>query len=52
MLIDDGAKHGTVEHRAVDFDVEAVVDALNRRRHPNREFMALVLTRGTFVETT
>jgi predicted phosphodiesterase len=52
MLIEDGAKHGTVEHRAVDFDVEAEVDALNRRRHPNRKFIASVLSRGTFVETT
>ena len=28
----------------------AVVDALRRRRHPNREFIASVLARGTFVE--
>jgi diadenosine tetraphosphatase ApaH/serine/threonine PP2A family protein phosphatase len=47
MLIDSRDDGATVEHRAVGFDVAAVVDALNRRRHPNREFIASVLYRGT-----
>jgi predicted phosphodiesterase len=50
MLIDSYDDGATVEHRAVGFDVAAVVDALDRRRHPNREFIASVMTRGTFVE--
>lgn len=50
MLIDSYDDGTTVEHRAVDFDVAAVVDALDRRRHPNREFIAWVLMQGTFVE--
>ena len=51
MLIEHRDDRATVEHRAVGFDVAAVVDALYRRRHPNREFIASVLSRGTFVET-
>jgi hypothetical protein len=50
MLIDSRYDGATVGHRAVGFDVAAVVDALYRRRHPNREFIASVLSRGTFVE--
>jgi predicted phosphodiesterase len=48
MLIDSGAERTDVEHRTVEFDVETVVDALHRRRHPNREFVSTVLARGTF----
>jgi hypothetical protein len=50
MIIHTGPEHADVEHRSVEFDVQNVVDALNRRRHPNREFIASVLARGTFVE--
>ena len=50
MLIDSGDDGATVEHRAVGFDVAGVVDALYRRRHPNRKFITSVLSRGTFVE--
>lgn len=50
MLVDSRDDGATVEHRAVGFDVAAVVDALYRRRHPNRDFIAGVLSRGTFVE--
>lgn len=50
MLFDSRYDGATVGHRAVGFDVAAVVDALYRRRHPNREFIASVLSRGTFVE--
>jgi predicted phosphodiesterase len=51
MLIDSRDDGATVEHRTVGFDVAAVVEALYRRRHPNREFIASVLSRGTFVES-
>ena len=50
MVIDSKADGTEVEHRSVKFDVGAVVDALRRRRHPNRDFIASVLARGTFVE--
>lgn len=50
MLIDSRDDGASVEHRAVGFDMAAVVDALYRRRHPNREFIASVLSRGTFVQ--
>ena len=49
MLIDSRPDRAEVEHRSVEFDVRSVVDALYRRRHPNREFIASVLARGTFV---
>ena len=50
MLItsEDGAP--TAEHRTVGFDAAAVVEALHRRRHPNRAFIATVLARGAFVQ--
>ena len=48
MVIDTDSGVAEVEHRAVEFDVGAVVEALHRRRHPNREFIASVLARGTF----
>ncbi len=50
MLIDDQPDRAHVEHRSVDFDVRSVVDALHRRRHPNREFMTSVLAHGTFIQ--
>ena len=50
MLIDSARDRTTVEHRSVAFDVASVVDALHRRRHPNREFIASVLARGTFID--
>ena len=50
MLIDSRPNRAEVEHRSVEFDVPSVVDALYRRRHPNREFIASVLARGTFVD--
>lgn len=50
MVIDSGPERADVEHRSVEFDVQSVVEAMNRRRHPNREFIASVLARGTFVE--
>lgn len=52
MLIDHSAGGARVQHRAVGFDVARVVEALHRRRHPNRDFVESVLTRGTFVEAT
>lgn len=48
MLIDSRPDRADVEHRSVEFDVQSVVDALHRRRHPNREFTSSVLVRGTF----
>lgn len=50
MVIDSGPGRADVEHRSVDYDVESVVEALHRRRHPNREFISSVLARGTFVD--
>lgn len=50
MVIDSEHEDAGAEHRSVEFDVQAVVDALHRRRHPNREFIASVLARGTFLE--
>ena len=50
MVIDSGPDGAAVEHRSVGFDVEVVVAALRQRRHPNRDFIASVLARGTFIE--
>jgi predicted phosphodiesterase len=50
MLIDSSPTSSTVEHRVARFDTASVIEDLNRRRHPNRDFVASVLTRGTFVE--
>ena len=33
-------------------DIDSVVDALRRRRHPNLDFVTSVLSRGTFVESS
>ncbi len=51
MLVDATAAGGRVEHRTAGFDTAAVIEALDRRRHPNREFVASVLTRGIFAAT-
>jgi predicted phosphodiesterase len=51
MVIDSDPDGSHVEHRSTEFDVDSVVDELRRRRHPNREFLASVLARGTFVES-
>ena len=45
-VLGDGERLGV----EVEFDVQSVVDALHRRRHPNREFTSSVLVRGTFFE--
>lgn len=52
LLIDSQDDVVAVEHRSIDFDTTAVVDALYRRRHPNREFIGSVLGRRTFVENS
>lgn len=51
LLFDSSSTGTTVEHRTAPFDVGPVIEALHRRRHPNREFVTSVLTRGTFVGT-
>jgi predicted phosphodiesterase len=51
MVIDSASDGSDVQHRSVEFDVSAVVEALRRRRHPNREFITSVLAGGTFVES-
>lgn len=48
LVVDSMPEGAAVEHRSVEFDVGAVVEALRRRRHPNREFVASVLAHGTF----
>jgi predicted phosphodiesterase len=50
MLITADDTTATAEHSHVGFDTTAVVDALYRRRHPNRDFIASVLSRGTFLD--
>lgn len=44
LLLEAGGDAPAVTHRHVPFDVEAVVTDLHRRRHPNAEFTASVLT--------
>jgi hypothetical protein len=44
LLLEDGGDELAVTHRRVPFDVEAVVSDLRRRRHPNAEFTASILT--------
>jgi predicted phosphodiesterase len=44
LLLADGRDALAVEHRSAPFDVDAVVTDLHRRRHPNAEFVASVLT--------
>ncbi len=44
LLLEDGGDALAVTHRSVPFDVDAVVSDLRRRRHPNAEFTASVIT--------
>jgi predicted phosphodiesterase len=44
LLLEDGGDELAVTHRAVPFDAGAVVADLRRRRHPNAQFFAAVLT--------
>lgn len=44
LLLEDDGEELRVTHRSVPFDVEAVVSDLRRRRHPNGEFVASILT--------
>jgi predicted phosphodiesterase len=44
LLLEDDGDGLVVTHRSVPFDVEAVVSDLRRRRHPNAEFVAPILT--------
>jgi predicted phosphodiesterase len=44
LLPEDDGRGLAVSHRTVPFDVTAVVEDLGRRRHPNTEFVASVLT--------
>lgn len=50
MLIDSSSADTTLQMRTAEFDTSKVIESLDRRRHPNREFVASVLKRGTFVE--
>jgi hypothetical protein len=43
LLEDNGDSALTAEHRAVPFDVAAVVRDLRQRRHPNAAFVESVL---------
>jgi predicted phosphodiesterase len=44
LLLEDVGADLVVTHRNVPYDVEAVVGDLHRRRHPNAEFVASILT--------
>jgi predicted phosphodiesterase len=44
LLLEDDGQALAVTHRGVPFDVDAVVSDLHRRRHPNAEFVAALLT--------
>jgi predicted phosphodiesterase len=44
LLLDDDGDELAVTHRGVPFDAGAVVADLRRRRHPNAEFFATILT--------
>jgi predicted phosphodiesterase len=44
LLLEDDGGGLTVTQRATPFDVDAVVGDLRRRRHPNAEFAASILT--------
>jgi predicted phosphodiesterase len=48
LLVTADGTGASAELRRVPFDTAPVIDALHRRRHPNREFIAEVLTSGTF----
>jgi putative phosphoesterase len=44
LLLEDDGDALSVVHRSVPFDVDAVVSDLQRRRHPNAEFVTSILT--------
>jgi putative phosphoesterase len=44
LLLEDDGETLTITHHCAPFDVDAVVSDLRRRRHPNAEFAAAVLT--------
>ena len=44
LLLEDDGDALAVTHRGAPFDVDAVVTDLRRRRHPNAEFVASILT--------
>jgi putative phosphoesterase len=44
LLLEDDGNTLSVTHRSVPFDVDAVVSDLQRRRHPNAEFVTSILT--------
>jgi putative phosphoesterase len=44
LLIEDDGDAPAVTHRSAPFDADAVVSDLRRRRHPNAEFIASLLT--------
>ena len=44
LLLEDKGDDMVVTHRSAPFDVDAVVSDLRRRRHPNAEFVASIIT--------
>jgi putative phosphoesterase len=44
LLLEDRGDELAATHRSAPFDVQAVVSDLHRRRHPNAEFIASILT--------
>jgi putative phosphoesterase len=46
LLLEGGGGGLAVSHHSAPFDVDAVVSDLARRRHPNAEFVASILTRS------
>jgi putative phosphoesterase len=44
LLLEDDGDALTVTQRSVPFDVDAVISDLRRRRHPNADFVASILT--------
>jgi putative phosphoesterase len=44
LLLEDSGGKLVATHRSVPYDVDAVVSDLRLRRHPNREFVASILT--------
>jgi hypothetical protein len=44
LLLEDDGDDLAATHRSVPFDVDAVAGDLRRRRHPNAEFVAAIIT--------
>jgi putative phosphoesterase len=44
LLLEDDGDALAITHRSAPFDIDAVVSDLRRRRHPNAEFVASILT--------